>query len=323
MGETRRHHYVPQSYLALFTPSGRKDDRLHVLDLREGRQWKALPDKVAHEHDFYRVNVSGMEPNMVEDWFSEFEAEAAPVLRYVDERKELPKGKAYETLMAFVALQASRTRRIRDTMASGMEQVSKMSLRLIFQSEDRWNMYKERMKREGFGGEDLDEVTYEQMIDFLRRDNFTISPGDTFLTRTNVESWQTLIPMVQAREWSVVVAPEGESFICSEEPVSLVSTVELPDFWSSPGFGMRNTELTMPVSKSVMLVGRFQQMEPVVTTDRHGMAALNSRTGMYAERWIFSPYADFSWLRKDGKVGNVNDLLQLVRGERQKRPPER
>jgi hypothetical protein len=34
----RRHHFLPQFYLAGFTPSGRRDDELWALSLKDGRR---------------------------------------------------------------------------------------------------------------------------------------------------------------------------------------------------------------------------------------------------------------------------------------------
>ena len=42
----RRHHYLPQSYLAAFTDSGLKTGKLYVFDVSDGAQFHASPKKV-------------------------------------------------------------------------------------------------------------------------------------------------------------------------------------------------------------------------------------------------------------------------------------
>jgi hypothetical protein len=41
--QSRKHHYVPEFYLAGFTESGTDDGRLHVLDKEQLRQWPSTP----------------------------------------------------------------------------------------------------------------------------------------------------------------------------------------------------------------------------------------------------------------------------------------
>ena len=62
----RKHHYVPQFFLAGFTPSGRRKDFLWVTDKKKLEQRKARPLKVALKRDFYGVEGEGVDPQQVE-----------------------------------------------------------------------------------------------------------------------------------------------------------------------------------------------------------------------------------------------------------------
>ncbi|MCK4348666.1 MAG: DUF4238 domain-containing protein, partial [Thermoplasmatales archaeon] len=55
----RRHHYLPQAYLAAFTRTGSKDDQFFVLDVHSGRPFSTSPINVAVERDFNRVDIEG------------------------------------------------------------------------------------------------------------------------------------------------------------------------------------------------------------------------------------------------------------------------
>ena len=59
MTQTRRHHYIPQFYLAGSTSDGTKDGLLHATDLTIGKQWKCKPEGVAHSRDHFLVDVPG------------------------------------------------------------------------------------------------------------------------------------------------------------------------------------------------------------------------------------------------------------------------
>src|ERR1035438_8058334 len=62
--EPRRHHYVPQCWLAGFTDTGEKDGQLWVTDLVRRKQWQASPNNAGHIRDFYRLSDEQLDPVM-------------------------------------------------------------------------------------------------------------------------------------------------------------------------------------------------------------------------------------------------------------------
>src|ERR1017187_4944654 len=62
--EPRRHHYVPQCWLAGFTDTGEKDGQLWVTDLVRRKQWQASPNNAGHIRDFYRLSPEQLGPAM-------------------------------------------------------------------------------------------------------------------------------------------------------------------------------------------------------------------------------------------------------------------
>src|SRR5450755_3787132 len=68
--EPRRHHYVPQCWLAGFTETGENDGRLWVTDFSRQRQWPATPANAGHIRDFYRLSDPAPDPVVVEKFFS-------------------------------------------------------------------------------------------------------------------------------------------------------------------------------------------------------------------------------------------------------------
>ena len=43
MGKRKRHHFIPQFYLAGFTDSGKKDGSIWVTNIRNHRSWRTTP----------------------------------------------------------------------------------------------------------------------------------------------------------------------------------------------------------------------------------------------------------------------------------------
>jgi hypothetical protein len=86
----RKHHYIPEFYLAGFTNSGKRDDFLYVLDKKQVKQWKGTPKNAACERDFYRVDSEELESDYIENVISKFEGLAAPVLEKIIKNCTLP-----------------------------------------------------------------------------------------------------------------------------------------------------------------------------------------------------------------------------------------
>jgi hypothetical protein len=86
----RRHHTVQQSYLAHFTPTGKVGGVLYAHDLERLNSWASSTAGVAFQKDFYRVDLPGIAPDIVEKEFSPFEALAATVLKGILKEKRIP-----------------------------------------------------------------------------------------------------------------------------------------------------------------------------------------------------------------------------------------
>ena len=68
--EPRKHHYVPQCWLAGFTETGENDGRLWVTDFSRQRQWPTTPANTGQIRDFYRLSDPAPDPVGVERAFS-------------------------------------------------------------------------------------------------------------------------------------------------------------------------------------------------------------------------------------------------------------
>ncbi|MCP5104868.1 MAG: DUF4238 domain-containing protein, partial [bacterium] len=167
-GEPRRHHYIPEFYLANFTSTGQKDDFLWVLDKKQAKQWKAIPKNIAHQRDFYRIDVDELEPSYIETALSEIEEKAAPVMKEMSERCNLPKGDDFIILMNFVALMAVRVPRPRNNMSDFISKICKSYLRLTTATPERWESTASELKKKGCGNDR--DVSYEKMKRFVDKD---------------------------------------------------------------------------------------------------------------------------------------------------------
>jgi hypothetical protein len=313
----RHHHYIPEFYLKGFTSSGSKDDYLWVLDLEEKKLWKAKPENVAHQRDFYRAELPDVDPDTLEKALGKIESEAATVVKTIIDKRTLPEGEDFIILINLVALMAARVPRFRSIFSEPLEKIHKFMLKMVVATPERWKATIERMKRDGRMSED-EETSYENMKRFVESDNYEIVIDQNWHLKTLIDSVDIIIPLLLERKWSlIIVEDEANEFICSDSPVALSWTKPMPAF-SGPGFGMENTELTMPLNKHIALVARFEGEPQDLMAPKETIAKLNSRTGMHAQRFIYSGRQDFIWFKKNGEFGNITDLMSSIKTKNQK-----
>jgi hypothetical protein len=285
--QTRRHHYVPAFLLQGFTPSGQRDDFLWVHDREQGKAWRAKPDQAAHERDYYRVEIPETDPNIVETTFSQMEGQASLLLQEMIRSHQLPHGEDFQVLIGFVTLLALRTPSFRGMYERNMEHLYRHQAKVFLARRELFDQFIEEKRKEGV--EIPPEITYEGLRDFAFDDErYTVEIPRTKSVQMLLEMWQSLVPIFLDRRWSLFYTrPDERHLFCSDMPVSITPTS--PDF--KPrflGFGLRQTELTIPLSRSIALVGSYEAPSITAEMPLGLVRETNNRTLSFAERFLYS-----------------------------------
>lgn len=319
-----KHHYIPQFYLANFINPSDNNAQLWVTDLKQCKQWKAAPSAIAYQNKLYSLeeNKEGQntENDIIEKTFSQLESMADPIIKEILKTERLPTGEGFNILINFIALMASRTPVMINQRAKPLIEMNKIVMDLYLSSKDRWESLTTRMaEEEKLSPKSLSITTYEKMNEFIRSRNYKMDINQNYKIKQMLDSVDILIPLLAQRKWSLLFSkditttlPQLGGFICSDNPVALVSLDPLPPIYS-PGFGMLRTEVSMPLSKDVAIVGRFEGNEEVSTISVKGVASINSRTGMYADRFHYHSNKNFIMVNNQQQICNVNVLLDYYK----------
>jgi hypothetical protein len=314
------HHYVPASHLANFTKKGVVDSRLWVFDTETGKQWEDKPKNVAFKKRLYNVDVPDQRPDVLEDVFADIENKAAPIIREICESLIMPTGDDYNWLMNYIALLAERTPARREVHEKPMHDISKIMLQMMLSTPERYEAVRRSMAQSGEPVED--NVSYEQLRRFAYEEKYTLSFDNNTHIKNLMAAVDAILQPLASRHWSVVLSPSPlGDFICSDNPVSLHwATLKDRGFWSSPGHGLLDTEVSVPLSSRVALLGRFEKVHPpsAILASRKTLASINSNTGRHSQRFIFSRKNDFFWYTKDNRIGNVDEYKRFIQMENQK-----
>jgi hypothetical protein len=311
MAETRRHHFVPQFFLGGFTIAGGKEGKLFVIDFETRKQWPARPKDVANERDFYRVEIAGEKPTIIEDAFAQgIESATAPIVDVINSRRALPKGEDLSTLLRFITLLALRGPLWRKTMIKGLNDLSHGIWSAVLSSREA---FEAAVRKIPDGETLLKGTTYEEMKSFIQDTSFDSDTPENrnWYVGQTIKLVDTAFPFFADRTWSLLVAPEdAPDFVCTDNPVALSSTIHRPPMFP-PGFASMDSVITVPLGRRILMRGIFGGRSAAISVDARTVAGLNSLAIMQGVRFTYSSSGEIRWLNTD-KVEGTAELLKKL-----------
>jgi hypothetical protein len=259
MSIPRRHHYVPQAYLARFGG----DDQVRVRRRQPAKTHLAHVRNIAAETDFYTVTeADGSSSVVVERLLGEVERDGIRTLRTIDETAEPPPvgSEDRELLALYLAVQAVRTPRRRAEIVFGRRVTAYADGREVDRDLMSEYLARRHLGRTPSTNESFAALTWYQAA----RDEF----GDDLCHDTAVAvplaRVDRLLPYVLDRHWRLEIGRKP-NFLTSDAPLVL---------WRHPspldvrgGIGLANAEeIRFPVGPDRQLVlvpGRGSSVEEV------------------------------------------------------------
>jgi hypothetical protein len=310
--------------LAGFTNTGRPNGRFYILDKSQKKQWAASPKDTAHRRDYHAVNLGPKVDRMiVEKKLAIIEGQQSAVLQSIVDSQTLPRvdSEEFAVLLGFVALLAVRVPFIRNRIAEFIDTISKKELFATFSTPQGKATFRQALK------EHLDEMPpdqramarkcieddteLEKLATFACSNNYTVSFEQTWDVQTMLINTTTLMPLLASRNWALwLAAGEATDLICSDHPVCLNWLTDAGT--RPPGFGLRNTVVSIPLNRRMVLVGTFEPLSERKTIGNEAVALINTSALMQANQ-VFSADADFIWLKTDRTIARVDDLLATLK----------
>lgn len=286
----RRHHFLPQGYLAGFTDTGRKDGTLHVLDLKAQRTFRTTPLNVAVEKDFKRIDIDGKPPDAIESALAPIEDRAIQAIRRVIESGEFPSDSDHNLILNLLSLILAQNPKSRRNLNSIRTLEADEKLKWLVASQANWEHHLS-LAREA-GEEFKGDLSYERAREFVEDRRYTIDFNNEGTLREEFRAQDELLSALGKRTWTVLLAPKnGPRFITSDYPFSLHMEY---GFRGQPTFLTENTELFFPLSKTVGFIGVLgTALRPVVHVPVKAVAIMNSRVLRQADQRLFLAEADF------------------------------
>lgn len=303
--EPKGHHYVPAMYLRGFT--GAKD-QLYAIDRPSERWFRTAPENVAKKKNFNRIEVDGMEPNVLEKALSEFESEVAPAIDRIKAAKSLAAEADRSLLVNFMAAVALRNPRRRRDLGKIISLAKRKAFTDRFGTKENFDATVIKMKADGAWIEKT-APTFDEM---------QTPPAEAFETSkeeimiAEIDHHDRLTEQLWNRKWRMFVAAEDSGgFVTTDDPVCLRWSDGQAHSGMSPGFAMGHTEVIFPISTKLALKGTFEGEESVVDADAATVGSMNSLIISNAENQVYAHDHSFKFLRREPEeLASGSSLLQ-------------
>ncbi|QLG95478.1 DUF4238 domain-containing protein [Pseudomonas yamanorum] len=308
MSGSRHHHYLSQCYLKGFTQGSAKNSKLTVLDLKNNSKFETVPRNVGGMRDFNRVEIDGVDPEIIEKTQSAFEAEVATALKKLGESFDFS-GKTKYTILELIGMLAIKSPEMRKHLSGPQVQIANMMMAMTLESKERWESQVDQIKKST--GKDVSSgATFEEMKDLFERGAFEVSVSKEHQIHMELVGMQEITKLLHRRNWILLKAgDEAGEFITTDNPVSLTFNKPTSSAFVSPGFGLPETMVYFPVSKSLALVGEFGGKDGVQAANKYLVAMLNSKIIANSYQRVIASKCNFSYIAKGGAMQLGNTLV--------------
>ena len=134
----RHHHYLSKFYLKGFTKGRAKKSKLTVIDfIFKKNHSKQCQEMLGGVRDFNRINLKGVDQNILESALSDFETKAATALKNIEKKHKFD-GENKTLILTLIGLIAIRSPHQREHWRKQCEEIAERILSLSLENKERW-----------------------------------------------------------------------------------------------------------------------------------------------------------------------------------------
>lgn len=305
---------MPQYYLKGFATPRSKDGKLCVFDLKQGKSFTTRPRNVASRRDYHRVEIDGVDPNIVENQLAVLDGHADKAFRRVIAARSIASRDDFSLVLTLLAQVLITNPGFRDMRGGMIRQMGTVMMHNMVLTPERWAAVTEGAAADpSIGGE---PISFEDARGAVERGEIEVVPAKENLIGQEWQLWAAILPLLEQRQWTLMIAPPGSrGFVTSDRPYALRwSDPALREGFYPPGLGCDDTNLTFPLSRDLALVGRFDASRETVEIDERMVASINLMTFSSAMTQLYAD-GDFSILEPGETVGafSQSELWRRVR----------
>jgi len=275
----KRQHYIPQSYLDLFTdprtPDG-LDPYLWVFDRKKNEIKKRAPKNTAWSaHRYTFENKDGTQNESLETGLSRLESLVAPVKRIASTGTIEEEDKA--DIAVYMGMLSARSPGNEGQVLDLLEWIHRTQA-VIMAAKDP--QMREIINKSGLGKtpeEVAKEISQGELFDFDIPRAMALEPT----IQANVEVYTKTLPQMN---WRVLRPAFHSGVLTSDHPVCMYSRIAA-EANMPPGFMYPDIEITFPISRDMILLTSREDVEPDDQLTLEKTLLYNRRSFFHAEEF--------------------------------------
>jgi hypothetical protein len=312
----RGHHWISQTYLARFTADGRKESKLHVVDLAQRKVFDTAPANVCKERDFNTIESDTLPPDELEKGLSKIEGWVGQSLTNILGNPASIAWEDWNAVLNFMALLATRNPIVR---AHVTKKASEDKFNKISDATDTPENFAAAIASAKAGGYTSQEsqIDYEEFRAHLSPGMYAFEFPPGYFVPNEFEAMDFLLRQLGQRRWQVVEAPaDSPGFVLTDRPLTpFRRDSKHPSIETPVDFGSDDTIAFFPLSPrfaGVGVPGIAQRSVPLAKARRDFVAIANFTMIRICTQRVFAPNALFEVLPAKGCPVVVGDeILQL------------
>lgn len=251
MSVPKRHHYLPEFYLAGFTTEGGRTSNFTVFDRDESVFRQQTPKNTATSRYYYAVEdeTTGAKSMEIEEFLSSVESEAAPVIRKL-ERHGAPTDHDREVLALFCALLHTRV----PQFDRSMQELINGAFRALAH-RDATNVEDVRIQHEEFEARTGTPMgmSPEEDFELLKDDRYTIVEPRRNVIKMMLQLSGDLAEVFLNMRWAIAYTPPRKSLIVTDVPLLLIPPAERRSPQRSFGIATPGVHKMIPLTRTMAL----------------------------------------------------------------------
>ncbi|ARD22989.1 DUF4238 domain-containing protein [Shewanella japonica] len=276
MGRQAGHHYIPASYLAGFTEGETKESIFWSIPIDNKKPFQTSPIKSCKKRDYYTIEHENS--LLVEHWYAnEIEPKIKQALEYISLHKTLPPKDEMQYLLLLAATLYLRTPSSRSTREAPLKRTQEI----------------------------VDSI--DKDVNISNRDAFKFNQTDLITSELKLIS--TVMECLSNKYYCLLISDDpNTNFITSDCPFLLMHPNSKVQYY---GLNTKDIELSIPISKNAVLVGRNEEMkEGVFEANKKFVAAFNSNLITFTDKFFYSNQSKFYLLDDNGApiVWDINNF---------------
>lgn len=316
MGIARGHHWISQTYLARFTADGRKESKLHVVDLAQRKTFDTAPANVCKERDFNTIESDKLAPDELEKALSKIEDWVGQSLTKILSDPARIAWEDWNAILNYMALLATRNPIVRAHVTKKASEDKFKKLSEATNTPENFAAVVASAKAAGYLPHDMD-IDYATFRAELspRRYAFEFPPG--YFVPGEFDAMDSLLRNLGQRYWRVVKAPaDSPGFVITDRPVTpFRRDGKHPSIQTPVDFGSDQTVVMFPLSPRFAGIGTPGIANPTVPLgdiSRDFVAIANFTMIRICHQRVFAPDARFEVMpSQDLPITVGDDILNL------------